>query len=355
MTPPENDRPDDEDGGTFKLKPGAQPPAAAPEGGEEAGLDRTMKINRVEAQQGTPPPPPSPLGNPTGPSNPPHAEYAETTVMPQTGSQTGFNPAGTPQPPQPNPLGSGQLPQTGQQPYGQPGQPQQPGYPPPPPQAGFPQPQAAGPQGAVPEGIKRIGLMVLIAAGVGVLGNLVQVFTFGGFYVGSAVFGILICGAFGWYGWALPQGKVNPAGLRLTGIILIMIGAGFSILSIFGSFSAFALFGGLGAVLLLQSLALAGTLGYASFIYFKDEAVKAFIRGPQAAAPAGYPQPGYGQQPGAYQQPGGYPQPGQPQQPPQGYGPPQGQPGQQPGGYPPPPPGYGQPGQQQPPQPPYGQ
>lgn len=351
MTPPENDRPDDEDGGTFKLKPGAQPPAAAPEGGEEAGLDRTMKINRVEAQQGTPPPPPSPLGNPTGPSNPPHAEYAETTVMPQTGSQTGFNPAGTPQPPQPNPLGSGQLPQTGQQPYGQPGQPQQPGYPPPPPQAGFPQPQATGPQGAAPQGIKHIGLIVLICAGVAVVGNIANIAVLGPFAIGPAVFGILIAAAFGWYGWALPQGKVTSPGLRLTGIILIMIGAGGSILGLLGSLIIFNVVG------LLMYLVLGAALGYASFLYLTKDEVKAFIKG-APAAPAGYPQPGYGQQPGAYQQPGqpgGYPQPGQPQQPPQGYGPPQGQPGQQPGGYPPPPPGYGQPGQQQPPQPPYGQ
>ncbi|GAA2268287.1 hypothetical protein GCM10009853_021970 [Glycomyces scopariae] len=345
MTPPENDRPDDEDGGTFKLKPGAgapTPPAAPAPEGDESGLDRTMKISRADVQQGTPPPPPSPLGNPTGPADPPGAPYAETTVMPQSGtSQTGFQPAGTPPPPQQQPLGSGQFQQTGQQPYGQPGQPQPGGYPPPPPQAGFPQPQATGPAGAAPEGIKRIGLMVLIAAGVGVLGNLVQVFSFGGFYVGSAVFGILICGAFGWYGWALPQGKIASPGLRLTGIILVMIGAGFSILSLLTSFGAFALLGGLAAVLLLQSIVLAGALGYASFIYLKDDAAKAYIKGPQAAVPGGYPPPGYGQQPGAYQQ-----------QPPPGYGPPQ---GQQPGGYPPPPPGYQQPGQQQPPQPPYGQ
>ncbi|WP_158630370.1 hypothetical protein [Glycomyces terrestris] len=339
MTPPENDRPDDEDGGTFKLKPGAGAPTPPPApAGDESGLDRTMKISRSDAPQGTPPPPPSPLGNPTGPADPPGAPYAETTVMPQSGgSQTGFQPAGTPPPPPPGPLGSGQLPQTGQQPYGQPQQPG--GYPPPPPQAGFPQPQATGPAGAAPEGIKRIGLMVLIAAGVSLLGNIVVFATFGGFYVGSAVFGILFAAAWGWYGWALPQGKITSAGLRLTGIILVMIGAGFSILSVLTSFGAFALFGGLGAILLLQSLVMAGALGYASLIYLKDEQAKAYIKGPQAAVPGGYPPPGYGQQPGAYQQ-----------QPQQGYGQPQAHPGQpqQPGGYPPPPPGYGQPGQQPP-------
>ncbi|WP_112134100.1 hypothetical protein [Glycomyces dulcitolivorans] len=347
MTPPENDRPDDEDGGTFKLKPGAgspPPPAAPAPEGDESGLDRTMKISRADVQQGTPPPPPSPLGNPTGPADPPGAPYAETTVMPQSGgSQTGFQPAGTP-PPAPNPLGSGQFPQTGPQQYGQP-QGQQPGaYPPPPPQAGFPQPQATGPAGAAPEGIKRIGLMVLIAAGVGLLGNILVFATLGGFYVGSAVFGILFAAAWGWYGWALPQGKITSPGLRLTGIILVMVGAGFSIISLLSSFGAFALFGGLGAILLLQSLLMAGALGYASFIYLKDEQAKAYIKGPPTA-PAGYPPAGYGQQPG-YGQPGAYQQ-----QPPPGYGQPQ---GQQPG-YPPPPPGYQQPGQQQPPQPPYGQ
>ncbi|WP_194202073.1 hypothetical protein [Glycomyces albidus] len=337
MTPPENDRPDDEDGGTFKLKPGAgAPPPAAPEG-EEPGLDRTMKISRSAAPQGAPPPPPSPLGNPTGPADPPGAPYAETTVMPQTGgSQTGFQPAGQPPQQQP-PLGSGQMPQAPQQPYGQTGQ-QPGGYPPPPPQAGFPQPQATGPQGAAPEGIRRIGLMVLIAAGVGLLGNIIVFATFGGFYIGSAVFGILFAAAWGWYGWALPQGKITSPGLRLTGIILVMIGAGFSILSLLSSLGAFALFGGLGAVLLVQSLVMAGTLGYASFLYLTKDEVKAYIKGaPAGAAPGGYPPPGYGQ-------PGGYPQ----QQP-------YGQPQQQPGAYPPPPPGYQQPGQQQPPTPPYGQ
>ncbi|MEU6250840.1 hypothetical protein [Glycomyces sp. NPDC047010] len=347
MTPPENDRPDDEDGGTFKLKPGAQPPAAAPEGGEEAGLDRTMKINRVEAQQGTPPPPPSPLGNPTGPSDPPAAEYAQTTVMPQTGSQTGFNPSGTPQPPQPNPLGSGQLPQSapGQQPYGQPGQ-QPGGYPPPPPQAGFPQPQQTGAVGAVPEGIKRIGLMALIGAGIGVVS---AVFSFMNPYGAFAgVIGLLVAAALAWYGWALPKGQVTSGGLRLTGVILMMVGAGFGVIGALSSLAAIAIVGGIIFLTLILNLAAAGAYGYASFIYIKDPEVKAYIKG-APTAPAGYPPPGYGQPQQGYGQPGAYQQPGQP---PQGYGQPQ---GQQPGGYPPPPPGYPQPGQQQPPQPPYGQ
>lgn len=340
MTPPENDRPDDEDGGTFKLKPGAgsPPPPAAPEG-EEPGLDRTMKISRSAAPQGAPPPPPSPLGNPTGPADPPGAPYAETTVMPQSGgSQTGFQPAGQ-QPPQQQPYGSGQMPQAPQQPYGQTGQ-QPGGYPPPPPQAGFPQPQATGPQGAAPEGVKRIGLLAMIGAGVGLLFSIVSIAMLGGFAVFSAAISILFALAFGWYGWALPKGQIGSSGLRLTGIILMMIGAGFSVLGVLGSFSTMMVFGGIGAVSLIQSLAGAAIYGYASFIYIKDESVKAYIKGaPAGAAPGGYPPPGYGQ-------PGGHPQ--QPQQ--QPYGQPQ-----QPGGYPPPPPGYPQQGQQQPPTPPYGQ
>jgi len=351
MTPPENDRPEDEDGGTFKLKPGAAAPGPAAPGpaapgpdaasGEEPGLDRTMKIQRVEgevpaapAMPSLPPPPPSPLGNPTGPAEPPAASFAETTVMPQqAGSQTGFQPAGQPTPP-PGPLGSGQLqPPPG---YPQQGQPQP--YPGPPPQQGYPQAQP-GPQGPVPPGIQRIGLMAMIGSGIGLISSIAIFAALGGFYAGSAVISLLFALAFGWYGYALPKGQIASSGLRLTGIILMMIGAGGSILSIFTSFGAFALFGGLGAILLLQSLALAGVYGYGSFIYFKDESVKAFIRGPQTA-PAGYPPPGYGQQP-----PPGY---GQPQQPPPGYGQPQQPP---PGAYPPPPPGYGQ---QQPPQAPYG-
>lgn len=344
MTPPENDRPDDEDGGTFKLKPGAGAPEPPPASGEEPGLDRTMKIQRspggTPSAPSLPPPPPSPLGNPTGPAEPQAATFAETTVMPQSGtSQTGFQP-GSQQTPPPNPL---QQPPTGQQQYGQPGQ--QPGaYPPPP---GYPQQAQPGvPQGPVPEGIKRIGLMVLIGAGIGLISGIAIFAALGGIYAGSAVISLLFALAFGWYGYALPKGQITSSGLRLTGIILIMIGAGGSILSVFTSFGAFAVFGGLGAILLVQSLALAGIYGYASFIYLKDEQVKAYIRGPQAAHPAGYPPPGYGQQP----------PPGYGQQPPPGYGQPgpqQPQQPQQPGAYPPPPPGYPQQGQQ-PPQPPYG-
>lgn len=329
MTPPENDRPDDEDGGTFKLKPGAAPgPAAAPSG--EEGLDRTMKIQR---QPGTPPPPPSPLGNPTGPADPPAASYAETTVMPQQGgSQTGFQPA-TQQPPQPgfgsqpNPLGSGQMqqPPTGQQPYGQ-----QP-YPGPPPQQqpGYPQPQAAGPQGEAPQGIKHIGLMAWIGAGAGLVFQIVNVAIYGPLLMGGLVIGILVAAAFGWYGWALPKGKISAAGLRLTGIILMMIGAGGSILGLLVSLIVLA------PITLIVYVIYAGAFGYASFLYFTKDDVKAFIKG-APAVPGGYPPPGYGQQ-----QPYGQ----QPQQP----GHPQGQPG----AYPPPPPGYPQQGQQ-PPQPPYG-
>lgn len=133
MTPPDNERPEDEDGGTFKLKPGAAGAAPSPApAGEEPGLDSTMKIQRqggAPAGASTPPPPPSPLGNPTGPAEPGVASFAETTVMPQQGgSQTGFQPAQ--QPPPPNPLGSGPIPQP-QQPQQQYGQ-QQP-YPGPPP------------------------------------------------------------------------------------------------------------------------------------------------------------------------------------------------------------------------------
>ncbi|MCC3763567.1 hypothetical protein K3N28_10835 [Glycomyces sp. TRM65418] len=331
MTPPENDRPEDEDGGTFKLKPGASEPAAP---SDESGLDRTMKIQR---QAGSPPPPPpSPLGNPTGPADPPAASYAETTVMPQQGgSQTGFQPGHQPAQPQPNPLGSGQTqpPPMGQQPYGQQQQP----YPGPPPQqqpGGYPQAPPAGPQGPVPEGIKRIGMIVLIGAGVGLVSSIVSLVMLGGFAIFSASIGILFALAFGWYGWALPKGQIASSGLRMTGIVLIMIGAGFALLGVLGSLGSLAVVGGAAVLGLLLNLAAAGVYGYASFLYIKDDAVKAYIKG-APAAPGGYPPPGYPQQ-----------QYGQPQQQP---GPPQGQPG----AYPPPPPGYPHQGQQ-PPQPPYG-
>jgi hypothetical protein len=345
MTPPEDKRPDDEDGGTFKLKPGAAGGAPAPApSGDESGLDRTMKIQRqggAPAGASTPPPPPSPLGNPTGPAEPNVASFAETTVMPQQGgSQTGFQPAS--QPPQPNPLGSGPIPQpqAPQQPYGQ--QPSPFPGPPPQQQPGYPQGQPGIPQGEAPEGIKRIGLMVLIAAGVGLLSNIVSI-AMNPAGAGFTVIGILLALAWGWYGWALPKGQIGSSGLRMTGIVLVMIGAGFSILGLFGSFATMAILPAAGAIALIQSLILAGALGYASFIYFKDQAVKDYIKGAPAMA-GGYPPAGYPQQPGQ-QQPYG-------QQPPPGYGQPQ-QPQQQPGAYPPPPPGYPQQGQQ-PPQGPYG-
>jgi hypothetical protein len=257
--------------------------------------------------------------------------------MPQSGgSQTGFQPAG--QQPQPNPLGSGQMPQAPQQQYGQPGQ-QPGGYPPPPPQAGFPQPQATGPLGEAPEGIKRIGLMAMIGAGIGVVSFIYAIIT-NPLAIFFGVIFLLIAAAMGWYGWALPKGKIASSGLRLTGVIVMMVAAGLNILGVLGGLGTLALIGGAAVVGLLFNLAGAGVYGYASFIYFKDQRVKAYIKGPQTAAPGGYPPAGYGQP----QQPGGYPQQQQPY----------GQPQQQPGGYPPPP-GYPQQGQQQPPTPPYGQ
>jgi hypothetical protein len=333
MTPPENDRPDDEDGGTFKLKPGAgAEPPAQPSGGEEPGLDRTMKIQRGAAPSApsTPPPPPSPLGNPTGPAEPQAASFAETSVMPQTGtSQTGFQPSSQ-TPPPPNPLGAPmQQPATGQQPYGQPGQ--QPGaYPPPP---GYQQPHQAAPQGEAPQGIKHIGLIAMGAAAVGFLLNIVNIAIIGLPAIGGIVFGALVAAAFGWYGWALPKGKITSPGLRLTGIILMMIGAGGSILGLLGSLVIF------NAINLIMFLVYAGGYGYASFLYLTKDDVKAYIKG-APAVPGGYPPPGYGQQPYGQQPPPGYGQPGPQQQQPQ------------PGAYPPPP-GYPQQGQQ-PPQPPYG-
>ncbi|MEV3935348.1 hypothetical protein AB0K52_05130 [Glycomyces sp. NPDC049804] len=327
MTPPENEQPDNEDGGTFKLKPGAAGGAPAPApSGDESGLDRTMKIQRqggAPAGASTPPPPPSPLGNPTGPAEPNVASFAETTVMPQQGgSQTGFQPAT--QPPQPNPLGSGSIPQpqAPQQPYGQQPQP----FPGPPPQPGYPQGQPGVPQGEAPQGIKHIGLMAMVGAGVGVVFSIVNIALYGPLAAGGLVISLLIGGAFGYYGWALPKGKITSPGLRLTGIILMMIGAGGSLLAVLGSF--------LFPFMLIMYLINAGVYGYASFLYLSKQEVKDYIKGAPAAAPGGYPPP-------APQQPYG-------QQPPAGYGQPQ-----QPGAYPPPPPGYPQQGQQ-PPQAPYG-
>ncbi|WP_030144454.1 hypothetical protein [Glycomyces sp. NRRL B-16210] len=344
MTPPENDRPDDEDGGTFKLKPGGAPgagapgpaaPAAGP--GDEDNLDRTMKIQRgaVPPAPTTPPPPASPLGNPTGPAEPPAAAFAETTVMPQqSGSQTGFQPTGqqASQPPQ-GPLGPTPQSPGPQQPYGQPGpqQGQPGGYPPPPQQQqpGYPQPQTAPAAGEAPEGVKRIGLMAIVGSGIGLLTSIIVLAVLGGFAIVTAPLSILFALALGWYGYALPRGQITSNGLRLTGIILMMIAAGSAVLGLFSSFNTIAVFGGLGVISLVQSILLAGAYGYASFIYIKDDASKAYIKG----TPAG---PGYPQQ-------AGYPQQGQQ---------PYGQQGQ-PGGYPPPPPGYPQQGQQ-PPQGPYG-
>lgn len=349
MTPPENERPDDEDGGTFKLKPGAAGGAPAPApAGDEAGLDRTMKIQRqggAPAGASTPPPPPSPLGNPTGPADPSVATYAETTVMPQQGgSQTGFQPAS--QPPQQNPLGSGPIPQPPQQqPYGQ--QPSPFPGPPPQQQPGFPQAQPGIPLGEAPAGVKRIGLMAMISGGAGLV-QIIVVGAMGGFG-GTGVLSILLALAVGAYGFLLPRGQLKSGGLRQTGVWVMLVQAVLGLIGLLGLLGLSTI-GGLGAIIgvsLVFALAILGADGYAVFLFFTDKEASAWIKGAPAMAggypPAGYPQQQqqqYGQQP-----PPGYGQPG-PQQP-----------QQQPGGYPPPPPppGYGQPGpQQQPPQGPYG-
>ena len=318
MSHPENQPPDEEDGGTFKLKPGGGQSAPEPQGEEQ--MDSTMKLRKVgganpAAPSAPPPPPPSPLGNPTGPADPPQP-FAETTVMPQTGgSQTGFQPS-APQPSaqQPGgPLGAPPPPsQPGQQqPYGQPQYGQQPpgggpGYPQQPGQPPYGQPGIA--PGQVPVGVKRIGMMILIGAAIGLIGNIAALAIVGGLALFSGSVGILLALAFGWFGFALPRGQVHSAGLRQTGMVLIMIGAGLSLLGVIGGLASMSVVGGAAALPLLLNLVGAGIYGYASFIYLKESEVKAFIKGSPAAA-AG--QPGYPQQPG---QPGGYPQQGYPQQ-----------------------------------------
>ncbi|THV39700.1 APC family permease [Glycomyces buryatensis] len=334
MTDPGNRPPEDDDGGTFKLKPGSQP-KAEPQQPQEENLDGTMKIKRVGGGPGgggsVPPPPPSPLGNPTGPADPPQM-FGDTTVMPQQGgSQTGFQPASQPAGQPGNPLGGQQLnsPPPGPQPYGQ-----QPGYgqqPPPgqlPHQQGqMPQPQTAPPQGTAPQGVVRIGLMAMIGAAVGVLGNIVSMaMGANGFAVVIGIFGILFALAFGWYGYALPKGKIASSGLRQAGVILMMIGAVGSVFVVLSALTTLGVpgAGGVSAVSLVTGVLGIGIYGFVSFIYIKDKESSAWIKGtPAMGAQPGYPhQGGYGQQPG---QPGAYPPPGYPQQ---------GQPGQ-PGGQPP--------------------
>src|SRR5690606_9279048 len=257
MTHPDNPPQDDEDGGTFKLKPGGQSQSEPPQqSGSPENLDSTMKLRKADISSAPPPPPPSPLGNPTGPADPP-SPFAETSVMPQSGgSQTGFQPSQQP-PGQPNPLGQpGPTPQPGQQPHGQQPYGQQP--PPgqyPPQQGGQPygQQPAAAP-GEAPEGVKRIGLIALIGAGMGLLGSIVSLVMLGGLAMFSAPITIVFALAFGWYGYALPRGQITSNGLRLTGIILMMIGAGFSLLGVLGGLSSMTLIGAAAAMPLVVNL-----------------------------------------------------------------------------------------------------
>ncbi|MCH7232633.1 hypothetical protein L0U85_17505 [Glycomyces sp. L485] len=316
MTHPDNQPPADDDGGTFKLKPSSQPKSEPAQG---ESFDSTMKLRKGGgASSAPPPPPPSPLGNPTGPANPP-SPFAETSVMPQSGtSQTNFQPS-TQAPGQQHPLGGQPTPPPPGQPYGH----QQPpyGHQPPgqyPPQQGqqpYGQPGVA--PGEAPEGVKRIGLVAMIGAGIGIVGAIASLAILGGLAVFSASVSILLSLAFGWYGFALPRGQINSGGLRMTGIVLIMIGAGLSLIGVLGGLGSMAIIGGAAALPLLLNLVSAGIYSYASFIYIKDEQVKAYIKGaPAQAAQGGYPPPTG--QPG-YPPPPGYPQQGQlPPQPPYG-------------------------------------
>ncbi|WP_100447665.1 hypothetical protein [Glycomyces xiaoerkulensis] len=335
MTHPENRPPEeDDDGGTFKLRPGGQ---SEPEPQQQDGIDSTMKLRKTgggnpAAPGGAPPPPPSPLGQPTGPANPQNA-HADTSVMPQSGgSQTGFQPSAPPPPGQPGgPLAQGSPPPPqGQPPYGQqPGggqAPPQPPYGPPP----------GGAAGAVPSGVKRIGLLALIAGGVSLVNVIINI-AFAGAETGvMAVPGLLFALAVLGYGITLPRGMLSSKGPRLTGIILMMIQGGFGLIGLLGLLGIMSLIsGGVLALSLAFLVAVVGADAWATFIYFKDHEAHAWIMGsaarprqaggaappPGAPGPQGPPQQGHPQQPGrpgAYGPPPGYQQGGQPGQPPYG-------------------------------------
>ncbi|WP_026929930.1 hypothetical protein [Glycomyces tenuis] len=323
MAHPENQQQEDDDGGTFKLKPGAQSKPEAPQG--EESLDSTMKLRKAGGASVPPPPPPSPLGNPTGPSNPQPSPFAETSVMPQSGgSQTGFQPATQP-PGQSNPLGQPTPPpqqqaqqQYGQQPYGQ--QPP-PGGQYPPQQGHMPPAQQSGPGGA-PKALQRVGMLAMISGVAGIVWALLGFFTGEfGLIVNAVVYLVTSAVVLG-ISFALPRGVLKSKRWRQYAVGIFGAHGLIGLMWMLGSMTSSTPAWFLAAGWLLIAIVV-GAVAYGIFLILKDPEIRNWFEGAPASihhtAGGAVPPPTAPGQPGSYPPPPGYPQQGQPgQQPPYG-------------------------------------
>ncbi|MFC4334876.1 hypothetical protein [Salininema proteolyticum] len=348
MSHPEDSNREEEEGGTFKLKPGSGG-APSPAPAEEAeNADSTMKLRAVkgDASGGSgapgeiPPPPPSPLGNPTGPDQAgPLDDPASTQVIPPSMRGPAFQPPGG--------AAQGQPPMQGQPPQGQPGP-----YGPPqqmPPQQGQIPPAMGGAQPAGPEGtLKKISLFNFIAGGAGIGYAVLLMVVVANVGLGFSPFAIvylLTSGAVLGIGFMAPRGMLRTKKMR-QGAVGTMGAHGFmalmQLLTLFDNIKLLP--GWFSFIALVMLIGVVGATGWGMYLFFKDEETRRWFNGaPPSIAAMG---------PGG----GAMPPPGA-QMPPQQGMPPQGMPPQQPGGPygPPPQGGPGAPGGQVPPPPPPGQ
>lgn len=328
MAHPDPQRQEDDDGGTFKLKPGSQPGAQSPpesSGGDDENLDSTMVLRKTGGgpSSATPPPPPSsPLGNPTGPPDPPPAAYAETSVMPQSGgSQTGFQPSGQP-PGQQNPLSqpAPPPPQQPQQPYGQQHQPygQQPppGYPP---QQGHMPPAQQGGPGGAPQALQRVGMLATVSGVAGIVWALLGFFTGEFGLVVNAVVYLATSAVVLGISFALPRGILKSKRWRQYAVGVFGAHGFIGLLWMLGSMTSSTPVWFLAAGWLLIAIVV-GAVGYGIFLFLKDAEIRSWFEGAPASihqtAGGAVPPPTAPGQPGGYPPPPGYPQQGQ--QPPYG-------------------------------------
>ncbi|QSB04787.1 hypothetical protein [Natronoglycomyces albus] len=359
---------EDEDGGTFKLRPAGgsagQTPNQPSQPGQEA-IDSTMKISRV-GQGGAPPPPQT--QTPQAPQgNFPGAGVPAAPGQPPQGQQPGYPPQGQHMPPAAQPTTAippqhqtgfaGQPPQPGQPAFpGQPGPGQQPGHPGQPPQGqqpGYPMPgQPPAGQGGMPEKVKLLSYLCYGAAASAVLTILMLVMwqsqiisnierEFEGFVVGmpsawdigvNAWVYLLLGLSSAAIGFVMTKPSIKIPKFNQYSIGFFGVLGLWSLVNIFTSASTpdelrdpavnhlvpgWFLF--LGPLLFVITTAL---VAYGMFIIFKNEDVKNWLD-----SHGGDPSPA--QMQGGAVPPPGQPQPGQ--QP--GFPPPGGHPGQQ--GYPP--------------------
>ncbi|WP_025273467.1 hypothetical protein [Haloglycomyces albus] len=342
MSQPDNGN-EEEDGGTFKLRPGGGNTPAAPSAGDDVS-DSTMKIRPAQgggsSDGAPPPPPPSPLGNPTGPSNPQGLPPQQPPGMsPPPGGPAG-QPGGMPQAPPQQP---GQPPVGGPPPGGMP-----PGQMPPPP--GQMQPPMGAPMGTGPEEtLKKVGMFNLIAGAAGTLFGFTALIFFAQYDVFSSfsivylLLSLMVVGI----GFVLPRGMLSTKKTRQGAVGALGAHALIGLQQVFHILNFSDFFpGGLVFLWLMSILGIMGATGWAFYLLFSNKASRNWFNGappsmstmagggmpppgqgampppgqgtmppPQAPGQPGPPGPSYGQPPGAAPPNGAVPPPPPPQQP----------------------------------------